>query len=219
MSAKRAFPIIALAALAVLLARTVIDLGAGTAGLTGEVQRELAASGVTHPVTAVLLNFRAYDTWLELIVLLLAAVAALQGRFQAPAIASRLARDPLVAWLVVLLVPLAVLTGGYLLEAGAYAPGGAFQGGAVLAAGIVLLHLAGRETSALISTSRLSALLVLAAGLFLVAAITGLLFVGSLLEYPAGYAGAAVLVLETAATVSIAVALALVVVGQIGRGA
>lgn len=45
--------------------------------LAQEVTANLAESGVSNPVTAVLLNFRAYDTLLELAVLLAAALGIL----------------------------------------------------------------------------------------------------------------------------------------------
>jgi multisubunit Na+/H+ antiporter MnhB subunit len=218
MRAKRAFTAAGALVLFVLLAQAVLDLGAVAVNLTAAVHDELHRSGVTHPVTAVLLNFRAYDTWLELIVLLVAAVAALEGRLQARPIMTRLTGDPLLATLVLLLVPLALLTGAYLLKAGAYAPGGAFQAGAVLAAGIVLLHLAGWETSALLSTSRLAGLLVAASAFFAAAGMIGLLLFGHLLQYAQGFEATTILVLEIAATVSIAAALALAVTGQLRRG-
>jgi multisubunit Na+/H+ antiporter MnhB subunit len=206
-----------LIALALLLAQAVLDLAPVTVSLTPAVQAELHASGVAHPVTAVLLNFRAYDTWLELLVLLLAVLAALQGRFRAHPLETPLSQDPLVGWLVLLLVPLAVLVGGYLLKAGAYAPGGAFQAGAALAAGLVLLHLAGWESWALIATSRLTLVLIAGVAFFAAAAFAGLMFYGELLQYPRGHAGSTILVLEIAASVSIAAALALVVAGQVGK--
>ena len=54
-------------ALAVLLAALLISaLGSLAApGLTGHVQHRLSESGTAWPVTAVLLNFRGYDTLLE----------------------------------------------------------------------------------------------------------------------------------------------------------
>ncbi len=50
----------------------------------------MAASGVEHPVTAVLLNFRGYDTLLEIAVLLLALLVmlAVSPREEAAAAAS-----------------------------------------------------------------------------------------------------------------------------------
>jgi membrane-bound serine protease (ClpP class) len=119
-------------AIAALVGRAGFELRSGDAGPAEAVATKMGGSGVAHPVTAVLLNFRSYDTWLELIVLVVAALGALQGRLRAAPVESRLARDHLVATLLAALVPLMVLVAGYLLKAGAYAPGGAFQAGAVL---------------------------------------------------------------------------------------
>jgi multisubunit Na+/H+ antiporter MnhB subunit len=99
----------------------------------------LPVSGVENPVTAVLLNHRAYDTLLELAVLLVAVVGTWSQRvprttFEATPV------GPLLLGATRLLVPLSVLIGGYLLWRGSHAPGGAFQAGAVLAgAGVLLL--------------------------------------------------------------------------------
>ena len=104
--------------------------------LAGQVAANLADSGVTNPVTAVLLNFRAYDTLLELAVLL----AALLGIFAlGPARPGFKEGGPVLDGLIRWLVPLLVVTGGYLLWVGAHAPGGAFQAGALLAAAAVLM--------------------------------------------------------------------------------
>ena len=107
----------------------------------------LPALGVTNPVTGVLLGFRAYDTLLEMAVLLAAwlgsrAVAAEFDPRTLPGPAH--AEVPLVGALLSLVVPISVLVAIYLLQAGGTAPGGAFQAGAVLAAGGVLLCLSGR---------------------------------------------------------------------------
>lgn len=72
------WPKLALAAgVGAALLAAMAELPVEAAGLRDEVLRHLAASGVEHPVTAVLMNFRGYDTWLEVVVLLLAALAAL----------------------------------------------------------------------------------------------------------------------------------------------
>ena len=96
-------------------------------------QAELSNSGVSHPITAVLLNFRSWDTLLELVVLLLALLGALQV---APQV--YLTRGWLLSLIWSrLLAPMVILLAGYLLWAGASQPGGAFQAGALLAAGAV----------------------------------------------------------------------------------
>ena len=102
-----------------------------------DARTALAQSGVEHPVTAVLLNFRAWDTLLELLVLLL----ALLGARQAPGDLPRYRGWSLsISWSR-LLSPLLLLVSGYLLWRGAAAPGGAFQAGALLASGLVILRL------------------------------------------------------------------------------
>lgn len=200
-------------ALALLLGRAALELRETPQGLGAVVDAGLAQSGVTHPVTAVLLNFRSYDTWLELIVLVLAVTGAVAARFELAPRAGAFGGDPLAAHLVAALIPLMLLAGGYLLYAGSHAPGGAFQAGAVLAAAFVLLHLSGHGRIAL-SPGLTRALLVLGAAAFAFAAIAGLAREGALLAYPPAHAGAVILALEIAATASIAVALAALVVGQ-----
>ena len=54
------------------LALAVLSLSQPALGLSAAVAERISESGVSHPVTAVLLNFRGYDTLLELVVLLLA---------------------------------------------------------------------------------------------------------------------------------------------------
>ena len=56
------------------LSWAVLSLPASPTGLTTESLAKLPESGVTNPVTAVLLNYRGYDTLLEVGVLLLAVV-------------------------------------------------------------------------------------------------------------------------------------------------
>lgn len=101
-------------------------------------------SGVSHEVTAVLLNFRGFDTFLEICVLTAAAFTslALQSLQAEPPPLRHLSNrvlDVLVAWLA----PLMLMLAFYLYWAGSKEPGGAFQAGALLAAGAVLLRLSG----------------------------------------------------------------------------
>ncbi|HSB22087.1 MAG TPA: hydrogenase subunit MbhD domain-containing protein, partial [Burkholderiaceae bacterium] len=60
--------------LAALLVASVLALPASWSGLTGAALEQLGRSGVSNPVTATLLNYRAYDTLLEIGVLLLAVL-------------------------------------------------------------------------------------------------------------------------------------------------
>ncbi|MEW5966130.1 MAG: hydrogenase subunit MbhD domain-containing protein [Pseudomonadota bacterium] len=135
-------PVLALSPLlAAVLVVALLKAPAPAVDLPAAVARNMAQSGVAHPVTAVLLNFRGYDTLLEVAVLLAAlfgllALAPGRPRAGAPG-------DPLLGtWARLAAAPMIVVA-GYLLWAGAHQPGGAFQAAAVLAAAAVLLHLAG----------------------------------------------------------------------------
>jgi multisubunit Na+/H+ antiporter MnhB subunit len=132
---------LAVLALAAALVWVVLLPVSPRVDLPAEVRGALAQSGAQQPVTAVLLGFRAYDTLLEVAVLLLAALAA--GASAAGASASAAPAGPLLRALVNALVPVMLLVAAYFLWAGAAQPGGAFQAGAVLAAAGVLLRLAG----------------------------------------------------------------------------
>ena len=176
-------------------------------------------SGVEHPVTAVLLNFRAWDTLLELLVLLfaLSGLRQLFPRESAPDDHAT-SRWPeslalMAAWARVL-APLLVVTGGYLLWRGSSAPGGAFQAGSLLAAAAVMLRLTGLLPPLRWSSVWLRLAVVAGALFFLtVAAITGIWGEGWL-TYPAAYSGLLIISIEIFATLSIAITLSLLVIGE-----
>ena len=100
-----------------------------------------------------------------------------------------------------------VMAAGYLLWAGAFRPGGAFQAAAVLAGAGVLLRLAGVQPSW--ASPRAALRVGFAAGfaVFLAVATLGLAQ-GALLRYPPALAGALILAVESALTVSLALTLA-----------
>lgn len=197
--------------LLLLLGQAVLPLPEAASPLPGQVMSALDASGVSHPVTAVLLNFRAWDTLLELVVLLLALLGVRQLRPRT--LRLPLAWPLLSAWSRVL-APLAVMVGGYLLWRGSHAPGGAFQAGAVLAAGAVILRLGGVLPRLSWQQWPLRALVLLGVALFsLVAAASAWLGEGWL-RYPLAWSGGLILLIEIAATLSIAAALTLLVIGD-----
>ena len=179
-------------------------------GLPRSIAANLDASGVSNPVTAVLLNFRAWDTLLELAVLLTAVLGILALGRESPAYRSAgMIFEGLIRWLV----PLLILTAGYLLWVGAHAPGGAFQAGATLAAAGVMLRLAGRHRIGLPAGIRLRLLMAAGVGVFLLVGLA-LLFAGRpFLGYPPALAGMLILVIETAAMLAIAATLVLAFVG------
>lgn len=171
-------------------------------------------SGVDHPVTAVLLNFRAWDTLLELVVLLL-ALSGLRQLFPSSGQILQPARpwQLLLSWTRIL-VPLLVVVGGYLLWNGASAPGGAFQAGAMLAAGAVMLRIVGILPPLRWSFWWLRLSVTGGALLFLSVAILTAWTGQGWLVYPIPIAGWLILLIELFATVSIAVTLTLLVVGD-----
>ena len=61
-------PMVALLLVAVGLGYSILTLPSHAPGLSAEVAAQIKASGVSNPVTAVLLNFRGYDTLLEMVV-------------------------------------------------------------------------------------------------------------------------------------------------------
>lgn len=178
--------------------------------LAQAVSDNLAASGVSNPVTAVLLNFRAYDTLLELAVLLTAVLGIMaMGPERRGYRAAGPVFDGLVGWLV----PVLILMAGYLLWVGAHAPGGAFQAGATLAAAGVVLRLAGQRSAGL-PPWRLLHLTVAAGVVMFLAVGLSLLALGRpFLGYPPAWAGALILLIETAAMLAIAATLVLAFLG------
>ncbi|MDZ7595640.1 MAG: MnhB domain-containing protein [Thiobacillus sp.] len=194
--------------LALTLGWAMLALPEFAVRLPGQVTANLDDSGVAHPVTAVLLNFRGYDTLLEVAVLLLALLGVFALSHHASGHAHPTApAHPVLQTLARLLAPLMVLVAGYLLWIGAYAPGGAFQAGAVLAAAGVLLRLAGLLPAWAQPERLLRGGLALGLLVFLAVAVAGLPQ-GELLHYPPALASPLILLVETGLTLSIGLTLA-----------
>jgi multisubunit Na+/H+ antiporter MnhB subunit len=193
------------------LGMVVWQLWVPTPGLTELVDARLGESGVAYPVTAVLLNFRGYDTLLELAVLLLALIGVWS---LAPASHLDNAEpEPALAALSRLLAPLMILVAAYLVWVGAHAPGGAFQAGSVLGAAGVLLHLSGWQLSPRAIGWPLRLVLVLGVAVFALIGLAVMGFGQPLLGYPLGWAKPAILTIELAATLSIGAILAALFIG------
>ncbi|WLD57646.1 Na(+)/H(+) antiporter subunit B [Salinispirillum sp. LH 10-3-1] len=196
----------------VLLVRSLVGLDRmAEPGLMDAVTQNMADAGVGHPVTAVLLNFRAWDTLLELVVLLLALLGVRQLATKPLVIAAPWAL--LEAWSRIL-APLAVLVGGYLLWRGSNYPGGAFQSGALLAAAAVVLRLNHLLPPVRWSSWGVRILVLLGVAVFLTVAIFTHWLGAGWLNYPLPFNGLLILLIEIAATVSIATTLTLLVVGE-----
>lgn len=206
-------------ALAVAVGTSALLLRAPDAALGPLVRKSIDDAAARHAVTAVLLDFRAYDTLLEVAVLLVAAVAFLALARTSDVAARSPAPRPegQIGWVARTAAPLAVLGGIYLLALGTSEPGGAFQAGAIGAAAIVLLRLAGYGLDPLLRASVLVWLLAVGLVAFLAAGIVGSLGSAGFLDYPTAWATPLVLVVETAIAVSVAATLALLVVGAGAR--
>jgi multisubunit Na+/H+ antiporter MnhB subunit len=206
------------AAIAIALAWALSSIASVGIGLADAVSRRMPESGVGNPVTAVLLNFRSYDTLLEIGVLLLAVFGATilvrpRGSFEQ----TQAARGgPVLTGLTRIVVPLAVVFGAYLLWAGADRPGGAFQGGAVIASGWILVGLAGRPLVGLRQDALRRVFVALGFSVFLAVAVGLVGVTGRLLEYPQTWTKVLLLIVESGLTVSIAAILASLF-GLLGR--
>lgn len=193
------------------LAYSILSLPDTGAGLTPLVTMQLEHSGVKNPVTAVLLNYRGYDTLLEVFVLLLALLSVWSmGTSQQQPEASP---GPVLDNLMRLLAPVLILVAAYLLWVGADAPGGAFQAGSVLAAAGVLLLLSGWRLPTRLLDRPLRIVLIAGPAVFIATALATLLSSGRLLQFAPDWAGVLILLIETFATHSIGVTLAALFAG------
>ncbi len=203
------------AGVAVTLALAIRDRPRAGIDLAATVRNAIPDSGVEHDITAVLLQFRSYDTLLEIAVLLVAAVVALALRDEpssrtVPPLETaedEAINTPLLAALQRLLLPVMLVTAVYLLWAGAFQPGGAFQAGAVLAALGVLWRVAGSPLGVTISAAWRRGALVIGFAVFLAAGSAMLLLGRPLLNWPAEWAKIIIIAIEFVLMLSIAVSL------------
>ncbi|MCR8913133.1 sodium:proton antiporter [Marinobacter panjinensis] len=172
------------------------------------LSENLERSGVEHPVTAVLLNFRSYDTLLEIGVLVIAGIAGISmaktASLEDPEVRTS---DSLLYALQRWFVPLMLVLAGYLLWAGSDRPGGAFQAGAVLAATGVLMRLGGVPMEFLRPGLLLRIGLALGFTVFLLVAVASAIGGDAFLAYPPGMTKILIVVIESVLTLSIAMVL------------
>jgi multisubunit Na+/H+ antiporter MnhB subunit len=203
--------ILLLLALAGGLGYALLSLPDQAVGLSERVSTNMEASGVRNPVTAVLLNFRAYDTLLEMGVLLVALLGV--WSLGTAALHRSVAPEPVLSFLAGGLAPMMILMAGYLLWVGANAPGGAFQAGSVLAASGILLLLSSKRLPVQLLDWPLRFVLVLGLGAFVTVGVAMLTASGIFLQYPSSLAGSLILFIEASATLSIGVTLAALFLG------
>jgi multisubunit Na+/H+ antiporter MnhB subunit len=200
-------------ALCTLLVAALISTQRHNEGLQQAVSSMLNKSGVENPVTAVLLNFRSYDTLLEIAVLLIVAIVMLpQATVSESHSLIRVQQSAnagiIMSSLLRFLTPTLIIMGGYMLWTGAYSPGGAFQAGALIAgAGILIFTNVQYQVN--MHSFAFRVLLSIGLCIFILSGFAVALQTGQFLEYPVKYASSIILFIETAATVSIATTLLL----------
>ena len=178
----------------------------------------LAESGLGNPVAGVLFVYRAFDTLLEKVVLLLALVgvwslAPDQLWGGVPGLSIHSQRNGILVFLAQILPPVGIIVAVYMCWVGASAPGGAFQGGTVLAAMWLLVMIAGLQDVPSISLLRMRLLMVVGPMIFLTIGLAGFVLADAFLAYPAGYAKPLIVLIEATLTLSIGVTLGLLAAG------
>jgi multisubunit Na+/H+ antiporter MnhB subunit len=212
------------ATVAAALAAAVLSLPDPAPTLAPPAAEHLAATGVGNPVTAVLMAYRAMDTLLEKVVLLLALVGVwslapdrLWGGRPGP----RHQADPhgVLAFLARVLPPVGIVVGVYLLWVSADEPGGAFQGSTVLAAMWLLVMMAGLADTPPVGSRWLRLALISGPAIFLMIGLSGLWLGDAFLAYPEAYAKPLIVVIEFGMLLTVTVTLALLVAGAPERRA
>jgi multisubunit Na+/H+ antiporter MnhB subunit len=204
------------------LAATTLMLPEPAPSLAPAVHASLAESGLGNPVTGVLFVYRALDTLLEKVVLVLALVgvwslATDEQWGGAPEISAVRPPDGLLTFLAQLLTPLGIVLAIYMFWAGADLPGGAFQGGALLTAMWLLVMMAGVHPAPATRLVALRVLVVAGPAIFLAIGLAGFAWAHGFLAYPEGYAKPLIIVAEAALTLSIGVTLGLLALGPPAR--
>lgn len=196
---------------AVAVAAAALALTAAEGGIGPLVDERLGATGADHGVTAVLLDFRAYDTWLELAVLLAAVMAMLAVlRIHEPPRPSAGRAGDVLSLFGRALVPLMLLVALYVLWRGTKGPGGAFQAGALLAGAGILVYATRIAPAAAVAAWRMRWPLGVGVTAFAALGFFALATGRQAFAYPDGAAGAVVLAIEVAVTLATAATLAAV---------
>ena len=204
------------------LAAIVLLLPEPAPTLAPQAATNIAATGLGNPVTAVLMAYRAIDTLLEVVVLLLALIgvwSVTSDRLWGGLLGSSHIADQnrLLTFVAQLLVPIGILIGIHIFWVGSVAPGGEFQGATILAAMGILAVMAGLVETPGINRRWARVLLVAGPAVCLTVGLAGFAFAGGFLAYPLYYAKLLILAIEVPLTLSIAAMLVLLVVGASER--
>jgi multisubunit Na+/H+ antiporter MnhB subunit len=200
----------------------MLDPPAAAPTLAPTATARLAETGLGNPVAAVLFVYRALDTLLEKVVVVLALVAVWSltpDRAWGGVPGLRLYEKPsrVLTLLAQFLPPVGVMLAIYMFWAGADQPGGAFQGGALLAAMWMFVMVARVQPVPPTRLGSVRFLVTIGPLIFLAIGFAGFAWAGAFLAYPAGYSKPLIVLAEAALTLSIGVALALLVAGPAER--
>lgn len=204
------------------LAAVMLDPPAVAPTLAPAAMASLAETGLGNPVAGVLFVYRALDTLLEKVVVVLALIAVWSltpDRAWGGVPEIRLYDQPsgTLTLLAQVLPPVGIMLGIYMFWTGADNPGGAFQGGAILTAMWLLVMIVRLQPVPPISLGSLRFLVTVGPFIFLAIGFAGLALAGAFLAYPAGYAKPLIVLTEAGLTLSIGVTLALLVAGPAER--
>jgi multisubunit Na+/H+ antiporter MnhB subunit len=214
----RAVALLLSAGVTAVLVVCVLVLPESAPTLAPLVVPNLPATGVANPITGVLLAFRALDTLLEAVVLVIALIGVWS---MAPDSAwggrpgPRYSADPngILAYLARVLPPLGIVIGVYLFWAGADHPGGKFQAATILAAMWMLVQMAGLADVPRIDRRWLRGAIVIGPLVFIAVGFLGLWTADAFLGYPAGWAKPLILIIEVALLPTLVLVLALLMCG------
>jgi len=206
------------AAVAGTLGGLVIMFKGEPVSLAPLVLDHLPASGLDNPVAGVLFVFRSLDTLLEKVVLVLALIGVWSlapDKFWGGAPGLRVfgERQSILVFLAQTLPPIGIIVAVYMTWVGASEPGGAFQGGAILAAMWILVMVAGLRNVPPISSQTMRLAMMVGPLCFLVIGLAGIVLAGSFLAYPAGLAKPLIVVIEITLALSIGITLGLLAAG------
>ena len=209
-------------AVSVVLGLCVLALPEPAPTLADEVVARMPATGVGNPITGVLLAFRALDTMLEAIVLVIALIGVWSfapdrvwgGR---PGLRHRSDPDGILAYFARLLPPVGLIIGVYIFWAGADHPGGKFQGATILAAMWTLVLMAGLADTPAIGRRWLRIGIVVGPLAFIAVGFVGVAAAGAFLAYPDGWAKPMIVLIEAALMPTLVLVLGLLLAGPPSR--
>jgi multisubunit Na+/H+ antiporter MnhB subunit len=202
----------------------VLALPAPAPTLAPQVVDNMPTTGVGNPITGVLLAFRALDTLLEAIVLVIALIGVWSlapERFWGGRPGLHYTSDPdgILAYLARLLPPIGIVIAIYVFWAGADHPGGKFQSATILAAMWMLVQMAGLADVPPIDNRWLRAGIVVGPLVFVAVGVLGLFTAGAMLGYPPEWAKPMIVAIEVALLPTLVLVLALLMNGAPARPA